>query len=216
MSGAVAAILSRCTRTERHSTRSTSPQGRCFSRSLFTPIRCSVSTGSLHSSVEPIEPFTRRFGRWKLRFSAASPLSGSFSTGPSMDRHRSTNLVRSVRAIKDRSRRGTAVRVAASSQSGRSRWRERHDDQLTLVAACRDSLRVIRGQRGIDYEGDLEPVIQEAEDLSQWLEEVWTDGLQAYREMDRDYRTIVHKEKYVSPDGVHTNQAKCLFSLVQP
>ena len=53
-----------------------------------------------------------------------------------------------------------------SSRTGRSRWRGRHGDQLTLVAACRDSLRVIRGQRGIDYEGDIEPVIQEAEDLS--------------------------------------------------
>ncbi|ELZ39308.1 hypothetical protein C463_17228 [Halorubrum californiense DSM 19288] len=44
-----------------------------------------------------------------------------------------------------------------SSQTGRSRWRGRHGDQLTLVAACRDSLRVIRGQLGIDYSGDLEP-----------------------------------------------------------
>jgi len=59
-------------------------------------------------------------------------------------------------------------------------------------------------------------VIQEAEDLSQRLGEVWTDGLQAYREMDHDHRTVVHKERYVSPDGVHINQAECLFSLVQP
>ncbi|RLM53499.1 IS1595 family transposase [Halobellus sp. Atlit-31R] len=103
-----------------------------------------------------------------------------------------------------------------SSRRGRSRWRGRHGDQLTLVAACRDSLRVIRGQLGIDYEGDLEPVIQGAEDLSQPLGEVWTDGLQAYREMDFDHRTVVHKERYVSPDGVHINQAECLFSLVQP
>ncbi|MDB2275509.1 IS1595 family transposase [Halorubrum ezzemoulense] len=103
-----------------------------------------------------------------------------------------------------------------SSRSGRSRWRGRYGDQLTLVAACRDSLRVIRGHRGIDYEGDLEPVIQEAEDLSQPLGEVWTDGLQAYREMERDHRTVIHKERYVSPDGVHINQAECLFSIVQP
>ena len=53
-------------------------------------------------------------------------------------------------------------------------------------------------------------------DLSQRLGEVWTDGLQAYREMERDHRTVVHKERYVSPDGVHINQAECLFSLVQP
>ena len=103
-----------------------------------------------------------------------------------------------------------------SSRPGRSRWRGRHGDQLTLVAACHDSLRVIRGQRGIDYGGDLDPVIQEAEDLSKPVGEVWTDGLQAYREMERDHRTVVHKERYVSPDGVHINQAECLFSLVHP
>ncbi|ELZ28722.1 hypothetical protein C474_14539 [Halogeometricum pallidum JCM 14848] len=103
-----------------------------------------------------------------------------------------------------------------SSRSGRSRWRGRYGDQLTLVAACRDSLRVIRGQPGIDYSGDLEPVILEAADLSTELGEVWTDGLQAYREMEFEHRTVVHKERYVSPDGVHINQAECLFSLVTP
>jgi hypothetical protein len=34
--------------------------------------------------------------------------------------------------------------------------------------------------------------------------------------MDFDHRTVVHKERYVSPEGVHINQAECLFSLVQP
>jgi hypothetical protein len=34
--------------------------------------------------------------------------------------------------------------------------------------------------------------------------------------MDFDHRTVVHKETYVSPEGVHINQAECLFSLVQP
>jgi hypothetical protein len=34
--------------------------------------------------------------------------------------------------------------------------------------------------------------------------------------MDFDYRTVVHKETYVLPDGVHINQAECLFSLIQP
>jgi transposase-like protein len=38
-----------------------------------------------------------------------------------------------------------------SSRSGRTHWRGRHGDQLTLVAACRDVLRVIRGQHGISY-----------------------------------------------------------------
>lgn len=107
-------------------------------------------------------------------------------------------------------------RRGGSSRSRRSRWRGRHGDQLTLVAACRDSLRVIRGRPGIDYSGDLEPVILEAADLSAELGEVWTDGLQAYREMEFDHRTVVHKEQYVSAEGVHINQAECLFSLVTP
>jgi sugar lactone lactonase YvrE len=59
-------------------------------------------------------------------------------------------------------------------------------------------------------------VIQEAADLSQRLGEVWTDGLQAYREIEYDHQIVVHDETYVSPDGVHINQAECLFSLVQP
>jgi transposase-like protein len=103
-----------------------------------------------------------------------------------------------------------------SSQTGRSRWKGRHGDQLTLVAACRDELRVIRGQRGIQYDTDLEPVLREAEDLSQPLGEVWTDGLQAYRRMEFDHRTVVHDERYVSPEGIHVNQVECLFSLVKP
>ena len=48
------------------------------------------------------------------------------------------------------------------------------------------------------------------------LGEIWADGLQAYREMERDHRIVAHKERYVSPEGVHINQAECLFSLVQP
>ena len=94
------------------------------------------------------------------------------------------------------------------------RKRGRRGDQLTLAAAYRDSLYVIRSQRGIDYGENLDPVIQEAEDLSQPLGVVWTNGLQAYREVERDHRAVVHKERYVSPDGVHINQDECLFSLV--
>ncbi|WP_254544872.1 IS1595-like element ISHrub1 family transposase [Halomarina pelagica] len=103
-----------------------------------------------------------------------------------------------------------------SSRTGRTRWQGRHGDQLTLVAACRDELTVIRAKKGIRYEGDLGPVIEEAEDLSQPLGEVWTDGLQAYRWMEYDHRTVVHKERYVSPDGVHINQVECLWSLLHP
>jgi hypothetical protein len=34
--------------------------------------------------------------------------------------------------------------------------------------------------------------------------------------MERDHRYVVHDERYVSDDGVHMNQAECLWSLVQP
>ncbi|ELK49477.1 hypothetical protein D320_18819 [Haloferax sp. BAB-2207] len=77
-------------------------------------------------------------------------------------------------------------------------------------------LRVIRGHLGIDFETDLAPVMQEAEDLSQPLGEAWTDGLQAYRRMEYDQRIVIHDERYVSADGVHINQVECLFSLVKP
>ncbi len=75
---------------------------------------------------------------------------------------------------------------------------------------------MIRGQSGIDYSGDLEPVILEAADLSTELGEIWTDGLQAYRETEVDHHTVVHKQRYVSAKDVHINQAGGLFSLVTP
>ena len=103
-----------------------------------------------------------------------------------------------------------------ASQSGQSRWRARHGDQVMLVAACRNERQVIRGKHGIDYSGDLDPMILEAEDLSQLLRDIWTDGLQAYREMEYNLRLVVHEETYVSSEDVHINQAECLFSLVKP
>ncbi len=104
----------------------------------------------------------------------------------------------------------------AEIRTGRSRWKGRHGDQLKLVAACRDSLRVIRGKLGITYDTDLEPVIKETADLSQPLGEVWTDGLQAYRRMEHDHKIVIHDETYVSSEGIHINQVECLFSLVKP
>ncbi|EMA23253.1 hypothetical protein C442_06051 [Haloarcula amylolytica JCM 13557] len=63
--------------------------------------------------IGPTKPFTRRFRRWKPRFSAASPPSGDSSTRLSMDRYKWTNLAESARATKAKSRRGTAVLAAA-------------------------------------------------------------------------------------------------------
>jgi hypothetical protein len=87
---------------------------------------------------------------------------------------------------------------------------------LTLVAACRDVLRVISAEEGTEYDAELGPVIEEADDLSQPLGEVWTDELPAYQAMDHDHQTVCHDDRYVSEEGVHTNQAECLWSLLQP
>ncbi|WP_121743575.1 IS1595 family transposase [Natronorubrum halophilum] len=103
-----------------------------------------------------------------------------------------------------------------SFRRGRIRWKGRHGDQLTLVAARRDELTVIRAKKGIRFESDLLSVIQETEDLSQWLGEVWTDGLQAYRRLDYDHRVVMHDERYVSPDGVHINHVESLWSVIHP
>ena len=37
-----------------------------------------------------------------------------------------------------------------------------------------------------------------------------------YRGMEHDHRYVVHDDGYVSDEGVHTNQAECLWSLFQP
>ena len=34
--------------------------------------------------------------------------------------------------------------------------------------------------------------------------------------MDHEHQTVIHNEEYVSADGVHTNQAEYLWSLLQP
>jgi len=48
---------------------------------------------------------------------------------------------------------------------------------MVLVAACRDVLRLVSAQKGTEYDEDLAPVIEKADNLSQPLGEVWTDGL---------------------------------------
>ena len=103
-----------------------------------------------------------------------------------------------------------------SPDGGRTRWTGEQGDEMTLVGVCRDVLRVISAQEGSDYDEDFGPVIEEADDLSQPLGEVWTDGLPAYRGMEHDHRYVIHDDGYVSDEGVHTNQAECLWSLLQP
>ena len=103
-----------------------------------------------------------------------------------------------------------------SPEGGRTRWTGEQGDELTLVAACRDVLRVVSAEEGTNYDDELGPVIEEVDDLSQRLGEVWTDELPAYQAMEHEHRTVLHDEEYVSEEGVHTNQAECLWSLLQP
>jgi len=109
-----------------------------------------------------------------------------------------------------------SLTCGGSPDGGRTRWSGDQGDELTLVAACRDVLRVISAEKGTRYNEDLAPVLEEAQQLSQQLGEVWTDQYPPYQQMDHDHRTVHHDERYVSPDGVHTNQVECLWSLVQP
>ena len=55
-------------------------------------------------------------------------------------------------------------------------------------------------QEGSDYEDNIEPVIEKADDLSQRLGEVWTDRLPAYREMEHDHWYVIYDKEYVSED----------------
>lgn len=87
---------------------------------------------------------------------------------------------------------------AGSPEGGRTRWTGDLGDELTLIAACRDVLRVVAAQEGSDYEEDLSPVIEDADDLSQVLGEVWSDGLPGYQGMDYDHQYVVHDDGYVS------------------
>jgi transposase-like protein len=103
-----------------------------------------------------------------------------------------------------------------SPEGGRTRWSGEQGDELTLVAACRDVLRVVSAEEGSAYEENLGLVIEEAGDLSQRLGEIWTDELPAYQGMEHDHCTVIHDEEYVSADGVHTNQVECLWSVLQP
>jgi len=74
---------------------------------------------------------------------------------------------------------------------------------------------VVSAEEGTNYDDELGPVIEEVDELSQPLGEVWTDKLPAYQAMEHEHRTVLHDEEYVSEEGVHTNQAECLWSLLQ-
>jgi hypothetical protein len=49
---------------------------------------------------------------------------------------------------------------------GRTRWSGEQGDEMTIVGACRDVLRVVSAEEGAAYDENLGPVIQEVDDLS--------------------------------------------------
>jgi hypothetical protein len=103
-----------------------------------------------------------------------------------------------------------------SGDRGRSRWDGAPGDTITLIGACRDTLRVIRPEPGAQPE-ELKPAIDEVEILSGQLDEVWHDGWRGYAPLDyEDEHTVVHSEEFVTDDGVHINQVECLWSRMNP
>ena len=103
-----------------------------------------------------------------------------------------------------------------SGDPGRSRWEVVPGDKLTLVAACRDVLRVIHAEHGSKAK-DLRPALDETEMLSGKIEELWHDEWCGYAPLVyENERTVIHTEEYVIKDGVHTNQVEYLWSLIEP
>jgi hypothetical protein len=86
----------------------------------------------------------------------------------------------------------------SSPEGGRTRWTGEQGNEVTLVAACRDVLRVVSAAEGTDCDDDLAPVIEEAVDLSQPLGVVWTGGIPVHQGMEHDHRHIVNDDGYVS------------------
>jgi transposase-like protein len=103
-----------------------------------------------------------------------------------------------------------------SGDPGRSRWEGAPGDTMTLVGACRDTLRVIRAECGAQPE-ELKRTLDEVEILSGKIDELWHDGWRGYAPLVYETERIVpHSETFVTEDGVHVNQVECLWSLVTP
>ncbi len=46
--------------------------------------------------------------------------------------------------------------------------------------------------------------------------QVWSDAHRAYLAMEYEHKIVVHDNEFVTEDGVHTNQAECLWSVTEP
>jgi hypothetical protein len=76
---------------------------------------------------------------------------------------------------------------------------------MTIIGACRDTLRVLRAEPGAQPE-ELKPVLDEVEILSGEPDEVWHDGWRGYAPFVSDNeQNVVHSEEFVTDDGVHIN-----------
>jgi len=103
-----------------------------------------------------------------------------------------------------------------SGEPGRSRWEGAPGDTMTLVGACRDTLRVLRAEHGAAPD-ELRQTLDEVEILSGKIEELWHDGWHGYVPLVYENEKVVpHSEEFVTDDGVHVNQVECLWSLVDP
>jgi hypothetical protein len=87
---------------------------------------------------------------------------------------------------------------------------------MTLVGACRDTLRVIRAESGVKPD-ELRQTLDKVEILSGKIDELWHDGWCGYAPLVSDNEKVVpHSEEFVTDEGVHVNQVECLWSLVNP
>jgi hypothetical protein len=87
---------------------------------------------------------------------------------------------------------------------------------MTLVEACRDTLRVIRAERGANPD-ELRQTLDEGEMLSGKIDELWHEGWRGYAPFVYDTEKVVlHSEEFVTDEGVHVNQVECLWSVVNP
>ena len=103
-----------------------------------------------------------------------------------------------------------------SGEPGRSRWEGAPGDTMTLVGACRDTLRVLRAEDGAKPD-ELRQTLDEVEILSGKIEELWHDGWHGYVPLVYENEKVVpHSEESVTDNGVHVNQVECLWSLVDP
>lgn len=69
---------------------------------------------------------------------------------------------------------------------------------MTLIGACRDTLRVLRAEPGAQPE-ELKPALDEVEILSGKLDGVWRDGWRGYEPfVYENEQTIVHSEEFVN------------------